>query len=391
MREQIDFSLTPEFQAFMSGLAFLEQKACTIVHGVFIDPHPVLKTWQAASSQTGIDFPDDFDWLIDGGGSSGGLLLSALAMNSQAPVPFRPDSIPPGWGTFCERAGKRHSPFLVKIYVAPTTRNSSAQRRVVEDYARRQPFFVTVIDAEQPSFVAKVDGSVPLTATISGTLGGFLRDGTGIWGVTCGHVGQLVNGQITLDDVNNQIINNAGIVHHSTFDPVPATCGAVCNQYVQNGLEVDTALIELSSPHTATSSVKRVGTITDIYDRTQLNSGNQLVMRGPRSGKHTYVIGGYGVTCKIAFAGLGDFCFSHLFEFSAPSHSAGAVGGRVAQAVAPRPLAGDSGSWLCFHLSGNDYAYFGNLIAVSGATGIATFADSVTGWASTLGMSLNVL
>jgi len=37
---------------------------------------------------------------------------------------------------------------------------------------------------------------------------------------------------------------------------------------------------------------------------------------------------------------------------------------------------------VCYNYSGSSYAYFGNLIAVQGLIGIATFADALRYWAA---------
>ena len=106
-------------------------------------------------------------------------------------------------------------------------------------------------------------------------------------------------------------------------------------------------------------------------------------MTGPRSGTHDYVIAGYGVTIKVSFrlpAGTQQYCFSHLFTFYDPGNAPNWMPGRVAQAATHRPRLGDSGAWVCYKKPQN-YAYFGNLIAVQGAIGIATFADALIKWA----------
>ena len=58
--------------------------------------------------------------------------------------------------------------------------------------------------------------------------------------------------------------------------------------------------------------------------------------------------------------------------------------GRIASFFSSRPLQGDSGAWLCkLDPKTNSYAYVGNMIAVKGPSGIATFADALLDWADT--------
>jgi hypothetical protein len=174
------------------------------------------------------------------------------------------------------------------------------------------------------------------------------------------------------------------MVAHSNFSKLsPQPQAGVCNQYAAKGNQsVDAALIEVDKSHVAMGSVQAIGRIDKIFDRTQLNSGNVVSMTGAMSSTHDYDIGGYGVTAKVQLSGgSAYYCFSDLFDFYAPPNVPGWVPARAAQAAAPRPLQGDSGSWLCFNHSANLYAYFGNMIAVRGAVGVATFADSLIQWA----------
>jgi len=287
---------------------------------------------------------------------------------------------------------KASPPFIVKLYVLPTTSASLKLRRLVEGYAREQNFFTTVIDAPMAVLAASIEGGAGLQTTGSGTLGGFLQDQNGkYWGVTCGHVAPNTGSTASLAGGQG----NLGVVGHSNFSQLSAQpAAAVCNQYVAKGNHsVDAALIELVGPHTALGSVQSIGRIDQIFDRTQLNSGSVVRMTGAMSGTHDFDIGGYGVTTKVQLPnGSAQYCFSHVFDFYAPPNASAWVPGRVAQAAAPRPLQGDSGAWLCFNHFANAYAYFGNMIAVRGAVGIATFADSLIQWAKDdCGLQLNPL
>lgn len=377
MLEQINFSLSNEFRTFMGNLTNLES-AQSVIHGIFIDLHPVWKRIVDFERSTGLDhqLPDDLKLL-------GNYMVPPFLMPG-ANGSYDPEYIPKTWKEICSRSNKMNTPFVVKIYVLPTTRDMLPQRRIVEDYARKQPFFTVVLDAPMPVLASFVAGGTEIIATGFGTLGGFLQDQSGKhWGVTCGHVAQNVGSSVSLDDVGGMPISNAGTVRFTNFNQlVPQNTGNVCNQYVnQTHLSVDAALVEISPGHTACGTVRSMaGQVDKQYNRTDLNSGSTVTMVGAISGKNDYVIGGYGVTSKVMASTGQHYCFSNLFEFYAPSNGPNWMPGRIVQALTPRPLQGDSGSWLCYNYSPN-YAYFGNMIAVMGAMGIATFADALIGWA----------
>jgi hypothetical protein len=380
MRAQIEFSLTREFQEFMSNVGDLSGDARAIVHGVFIDFHPVWKRMVDFSRTTGIT--DRF-----------------FTYPIWPPGPYDPDDqrAPRAWEEICKSHGKGKAPFVVRICVVPTTSQTLASRRTVDEFARGQPFFAVVEDRPIAELAAStnVEGSYRILATQRGTVGGFLQDQHGNhWGVTCGHVAQNVGTSVAMD-INGVAHPNAGTVQHSNFSALPKqTKASVCNQYVNaTNLEVDAALFDLASGYVALNTVGQVGIIDQIYDRTQLNSGSTVRMCGALSGAHDYAIGAYGVTCKMQLSGgAAYYCFSSLFEIYAPVVAPAFVPGRLAQAAAPRPLRGDSGAWICFNYSGSSYAYFGNLIAVQGAIGIATFADALKNWGSSNhGLTLAVL
>lgn len=379
MREQINFSLSNEFRTFMGELGRLES-AQSVIHGIFIDLHPLWKRIVNFESITGLD-----DRIVDYYGPFGPNIIPSSLIMPDAVGPFDPEYMPDSWKAICHRSRKMHTPFVVKIYVLPTTRDILPQRRIVQNYARQQPFFTVVLDAPMPLLAASVVGGTEITATGPGTLGGFLQDQSGKhWGITCGHVAQNVNQNISLDDIGGTPIVNAGTVKFTNFNQlVPQNIGDVCNQYVdQTHLSVDAALVEISPSHTASGTVRSMaGQVDKEYNRTNLNSGSTVTMVGALSGKNDYVIGGYGVTSKIMTSTGQHYCFSNLFEFYALSNGPHWMPGRVVQALAPRPLQGDSGSWLCYNYSPNHYAYFGNMIAVMGAMGIATFADALIDWA----------
>jgi hypothetical protein len=390
MREQIEFSASESFRTFLTGLGDLGE-AQSLIHGIFIDIHPVWKMIVDYRRITGFD-----DWLpfFEGSWMLHPAHYAALCYaGGQSGGPYDLDESPSIWQEICHRHNKKTGlPFIVKLYVIPTTSETLELRRRVEGYARERPFFTSVIDSPMAVLAAQVEGGADISASGPGTLGGFLKDQNGtLWGVTCGHVAQSTGSTVALGAGHV----NFGTVSYSNFPQLsPQTRAAVCNQYVTAAnLAVDAALIDVASQHKPVGSVQSVGRIDKIFDRTQLNSGSTVSMTGARSGTHQYDIGGYGVTAKVRLAnGSGYYCFSHLFDFYAPAYAPNWMPSRVAQAAAPRPLQGDSGAWLCFNHSGNLYAYFGNMIAVRGVVGIATFADALIKWAKDdHGLQLDIL
>jgi len=380
MREQIAFAASDVFRSFLTGLNKLEEVP-SVIHGIFIDIHPVWKMIVDYRRLTGFDdrLPREpgISWMF-----YAAHYAALCHAGGQSVGPYNLNDSPAVWEEICQRYGKKNGPpFIVKIYILPTTSATLESRRRVEGYAREQPFFTSVIDSPMAVLAAPVEGGVDITASGPGTLGGFLKDQNGKhWGLTCGHVAQKTGSTAALAGGQG----NLGIVRYSNFSNLSAQSqGAMCNPYVATGNHsVDAALIEVASQHTAVGSVHSLGRIDKIFDRTQLNSGNVVSMTGAMSGTHDYDIGGYGVTLQVQLSNGGAYyCFSDLFDFYAPPNAPGWVPGRLAQAAAPRPLHGDSGSWLCFNYSANLYAYFGTMIAVRGAVGIATFADSLLQWA----------
>jgi hypothetical protein len=372
MRAQIKFAESEEFGSFMRLLA-RHEAVQRVVHSVFIDLHPVWKALIDFRQTTGIEVSD--------------IIGPAL----QAPAgagPYDPDSSHETWSRLCKLHNKREHPFLVRLCVMPPIALASEDRRevysFVRDANRNFSFFIGVEDRELAQFAAgyNVEGGYGITATAPGTLGGFLKDQRGdTWGITCGHVAQTAKSAVTVD-INYVNHPNAATVVESNFTSIPSLpASAPCNPYSgPAATDVDGALLELNSGFGGLDTVTGVGRIDAILGRTQLNSGDAVRMCGAASGAHNYVIGAYGATCRIRLAGGAHYCFRDIFEIYAPVNAPALVPGRVAQAVAPRPLHGDSGAWVCHRHAGGSFAYFGNLIAVQGAIGICSFADGLTGW-----------
>jgi hypothetical protein len=371
MREQIDFAGSPDFQDFMRGLNRLPPQSGALVHGVFIDVHPLFRTLSDGRRLTGSeDFP----------------LTTGRELDPVQGGVYDLAEKPQQWLEFCKHSGKQESPFFVRVQVLPATPATLPARRAVEAYVRQQPFFAAVVETPQAMLALNVEGGIRVDASGPGTLGGFLRDQSGeVWGVTCGHVAPTVNAAFALPDVNGTVVRHAGTVIHSNFAQLsPSPTSALCNPFVGVAhSSVDVALIRLDPAHAPQDTVRHVGRVTALYDRFQLGSGNVLRMAGAVSGVADYAIGGYGVTVRIGLAGTGQqYCFTSLFDFTAHRNPS-SLPARVAQALAPRPLPGDSGAWVCHDLQHGDYALFGMLVAVNGPTGIAIFADAVKDWADT--------
>lgn len=376
MREQVDFSQTPEFRRFMEGLSNL--KASAVIHGVFIDVHPFWREIVVRQRASGVPpNADVIPWLPE--------------QPLEDPVSYDLDveTTPELWKGFCKRLEKdSRYPFIVTLWALPMDRRESEAYSELTRYTYQHPFFVRVQQRPMAELATGVEGGLRISASRAGALGGFLKDQRSrAWAVTCGHVAQVRGASWTLEDVGGSQYIGVGTVTHTNFPTLAAVPSkGLCNPYVAGGnATTDTALLELGDNFTAHNTVKGLGTIDEIYDRTRLGSGSPVCMSGVRSGVEDYVIGGYGVTLKVGMhtgAGSSCYCVSDVFQFSAPRTAPLWMPARVAQWLAPRPLPGDSGSWVCFRKDFGVCAYFGNLIAVQGLTGIATFADSLLSWAS---------
>jgi hypothetical protein len=383
MRAQMEFAATETFQTFLTGLTRFE-KAPSVIHAIFIDIHPVWKIIMDYRRMTGFGdflpvFPNTASWM-----TYAAHYAALCQMSKQAGGPYDLEEPSVVWKEVCHAHKKdAGQPFIVKVYVLPSTSETLESRRQIEGYAREQNFFTSVIDSPMAVLAAQVEGGADISATGPGTLGGFLKDQHGdLWGVTCGHVAQTPGSPAALAGGQG----NLGCVAHSNFSKLsPQSQSAVCNQYVVKSRDsVDAALIDVSKSHRAMDSVLGLGRVDTIFDRTRLNSGSIVSMTGAMSGTNDFQIGGYGVTAKVQLSsGAAYYCFSDVFDFAAVVNAPGWVPRRLVQAASPWPLQGDSGSWLCFNHSPNLYAYFGSMIAVRGGVGVAIFADSLIQWAKT--------
>lgn len=379
MREHIEFANSPPFRAFLDGLSQHGEQLC--IHGIFIEPHPVWRQSVDDLRASGLPVrsggPADPPWWV---------FVSSRAPS--APYDFSFEYLPKAWNDFAKRCNKEAPwPFVVTLWIFPVESKQMRAFRGLDQYTEKQPFFVRFQQRPMAKLATLVDGASEITAHGSGALGGFLEDQSGKhWGVTCGHVAPLTGGTVALEDVSGTRYGGAGTVVHSNYSSV-ATVGAsgLCNPYVPGGNpDADIALVEFGAGFGAANSVRGLGVIDEIYDRTRLNSGSPVCMSGVKSGVEDYEIGGYGVTVKVevqAGATKKYHCFSHVFAFRDPTPAPSWMPSKVAQAFLARPLLGDSGSWVCFRKETAVCAYVGNLIAVENLTGIATFADSSLNWA----------
>ncbi|GAB3257023.1 hypothetical protein GCM10027296_27330 [Chitinimonas naiadis] len=373
MKEMIDFSRTAVFREFLSGLGQLAYATAERVNGVFVYPRDLVMV--SYGFQRDLDYALGPWWPAD-----------ALEQDDGQAENLRR----------LEYAGE--SRFIAVIYTPPGTPDGYSAIGDLQRYSANQPFPVLVIERETPVLAAaapvEVRGGQEILSTISGAVGGFLRDQhQDIWGVTCGHVAQSTTTSVQMKYPNGSFIQAASTVHTS-YDPAPLPCAGICNPYVAGPLyEADVALFRLNGQHQPSNMIHGVGMITDIRDRTQLSSGDTVAMSGPFSGSHSYKIGGYGVTNKFRHNNGSDYCFTHMYDFAVSPGFLARKSARLGAIVGAYPLQGDSGSWLCAKQpASGEFALCGCLIGVIGGVGYAMFADSLLDWAKTNhGLKLGVL
>ena len=383
MQAQIDFCKTEEFEDFVAGLGSLEE-AETIIHGIFVELHP---TWRALYDEerllkAGVVDPNYLRWKFT---DFPPIMTSSFPeryLIERQISRYDTKEKPKGWEEHAE--GK--PPFLVKVYVEPTVGTRAGLREAVESYVDQQAFFCLVIDAPIPTFVNRVNAAADMQATLNGTLGGFVQDQNyRILGVTCAHVAQVPGGPVTLNDAGGARRPNAASVvetNYNSFSPLGSS--GSCNPYrAQNPPpNVDLALIELNGSFNPSNFTPNIGVVDRHLDKTQLNSGDQLVHQGAMTGPNTYEIGGYGYMTKIESGGI-SYCFSDVFDFAKITTN------RFQRGFASLPVQGDSGSWLV-HDEGADKSFFGMLVAVRQARGIGVFATSVFDYAKQPPVSLDL-
>jgi hypothetical protein len=362
MEAQSNFSRTPIFRNFLDGLAGLEWTN-RIVHGVFIELHPI---WRRV-----IDYEravrSGFDWPI--------VPLPWIQCG-----PYDPSYVPDLWRRQYLEKWHKEGPFLVKIYVLPTNSETHNDRKKIEEYARGQPFFAVVVDSPLPTMAAAIEGAAEISATMTGTLGGFLKDQNGeTWGLTCGHVAQSTTHDVVLENVEGRRLKNACSIVYTNFTQLKKLAPQqLCHSSgTATDVRVDLALLQVDNALAPQDTVKGLsGKIDAVYDKNKLDSGSSVVVRGSVTGPHEYTVQGFGVTQKVGLNGTEDqYCFSDVFDFATDTQN------RLQRALAPLPVHGDSGSWVLFERDFN-YALYGMVFAVRGARAIAAFAESITAWAA---------
>lgn len=375
MDDLIKFSRSEEFMNFFNAL-LNEPEASELVNGIFVDFHPIWANITYIKRMLGLPLGSRIIDPI--------ILLSSPYFLSVPPGTHDIRYIPQEWLDYCSIGKKNQSPFIVKLYVQPTSRSSLSQRSTLENIARNQPIHISILDAPMAEFAASFQGGSECQTTITGTLGGFLEDGNGDhWGLTCGHVCRAKGSVSVVDNSSSRLYHSLNCMHTNFPMLSPCTSSHICNPFTNSGIpDVDIALVKIGTSHTALNTINSLGQITTIYDRLQLSSGSLVSMSGAQSGTQHFQVGAYGVTMKILSTTNGNtYCFKDLFEFFAPMHGPGWMPSRLIQFAASGPQSGDSGSWLCFDLGSKTYAYFGTMIATHGLSGLATFADSNTAWA----------
>ena len=342
MRAQIDFSRTPVFRDFLSGLFNLEFSGGVgrSVQGVVIDLHPIWRGAWNFSASTGL-LPDI--WLSH---RYPGDWSPHTWIQSDSPGAPDTDWTCGFWDWIRGNASKSEGgPFIVKVCTRPTAPNAF-ERRTLQAYADRQPFFCVLEERAPARALAAVQGGGEIsTGLFRGTLGGFLQDQHGaVYGVTCAHVAMASTGTFDLLDVGGANLTGAAVIAQTTFPSLTMlNSGQLCNRAVTNGQNPDVALLELTLGHTGRSSVRSIGIIDDILTENDLGSGSLIELRGGVSGYHSAYIGAYSVVYNVLFEDSNEYCFDHMFEVVTRSTSR--FSGLIPPAFTSKPVSGDSGAW----------------------------------------------
>lgn len=365
------------------------QEAGQLVHGIFIELHPVWRAlyeheWygraglpaRRAIAVTGPYWP----WLSDERE-----VYDPRFIGDYGRFFFDTEHKPEGWNHFLDHF-KKEKPFLVKIYIDEITHDQLPLRRRIEELVSRQPFFCLVVEGSPATFSQSARGAADIHVTHAGTLGGYLIDANGkTYGTTCAHVAQSTANQssVTLHDIRGRSISSAGTVSYTNYaDFIPLAAGSTCNPYINSpSLDCDVALLDLNSRISTSNVISGLGQVSGYLDRSTRNTGDTVHFAGARTPANTYEIGGYGVMCKIVDTSprpssgtsqqsTAAYCFSGVFDFYTPTRN------RLQRAVASLPILGDSGGWIVYK-QGSISRWFGMLMAVQGARGISAFASSI--------------
>jgi hypothetical protein len=226
------------------------------------------------------------------------------------------------------------SPFLLRIFAYPAddvpTRSPEAERsfdggarnQLVE--AARETPIPTIVETQPPArFVVGSGDRIFSSSGKYGTLGGFLKDGSALYGVTCGHVIAQGGDARTTDGL-------LGRVKHAA-SPEPLQPGVVCDRHCHGKTDLDVALIDLESSRAICAAASVVETIS---------MGNLVEMNGAMSGRKLYEVGPIAVDIEIK-----GTCWDRLFLVHAPVSNSVLEPG-VNALLTPMPAEGDSGAWL---------------------------------------------
>ena len=133
MKGFIEFTKTVPFRVFFEGLLSLEE-ASEIIHGVYIDLHPLWRKLQDDLLFYGEDSQFFFSeyWLLHS-------TVSQEVFNSSRMYDVTEKNF--WWSDYCSRVGKDDSPFIVRVDIEPCTSRTLNMRKIITDYCHRQPFF----------------------------------------------------------------------------------------------------------------------------------------------------------------------------------------------------------------------------------------------------------
>ncbi|WP_157139080.1 hypothetical protein [Asticcacaulis biprosthecium] len=216
-----------------------------------------------------------------------------------------------------------YGPYMLRILAAPSRSAGDAEWRQQLVSAAREAKLPTIVDTVERAQLIATPGDRLTCAGSSGTLGGFLRDGSygATYAVTCGHV-------VSAGSVSTK----AGTLGNCVYatPPKALSSGTVCDANCSQMAKLDVALIDVG-----TATVSNVATTTC----SLVSKGDLVEMRGATSGTVTYEVGGAVVEIEI-----GGSCWNRLYQLHAPT--AGILPFSVSVATTPMPQPGDSGAWV---------------------------------------------
>lgn len=388
MRAQIDFSRTPIFRTFLDGLFNLEIKELSrFVQGVVVDLHPIWRAFWNFVQHTGA--PRDLAYFYDLFPYRFGPIASVETNAAGSPDT---DWICDSWRYFVDRCGKSEpGPFITKICTR-AMRPDAPERRALQAYADRQPFFCVLEERGSARALSNIQGGTEITTGLShGTLGGFLQDqNSNIYGLTCAHVAMTSTATYDLHDVGGTDLSNGATIAHTSFSNLQKlNAGQLCNRPATTGQVPDIALLNIDKGHMGLSSVRAVGVVDEILTENDLGSGSNVALRGGVSGYHSAYIGGYSVVYNVLFEDGNEYCFDHMFEIITQSTSR--FSALIPPVLTSKPVSGDSGAWVCApsRQKPGNYAFAGMLTAGDGSNAYVCFADAIQRWAAA-GPKLNL-